>query len=187
MNDINNVPISDKVYNLRSRFETLTHMVERADRIFGAIIVICHGILFFCICATVYIILYTISNQSDGDFNSLPLYLTCLFQYPSRLLFSVCFMSKLNGSSAKFRSAVAYLSHRLERSSDKEERRIVRSFYGRLKDTKLAACPSGFYKVKPSVLLTLLSLVVSYTIILLQTNNNGDPTKNVFQNKSIIN
>jgi len=151
MNDINNVPISDKVYNLRSRFETLTHMVERADRIFGAIIVICHGILFFCICATVYIILYTISNQTE------------------------------------LRSTVAYLSHRLERSSDKEERRIVRSFYGRLKETKLAACPSGFYKVKPSVLLTLLSLVVSYTIILLQTNNNGGPTKNVFQNKSIIN
>ena len=104
-------------------------MIERVDRIFGGIIIISHGILFFCICATVYSILYTINNPSDDGLNTLPLYLRCLFQYPSRLLFSVCFMSKLNNSSAKLRSTVAYLSHRLERSSDKEERRIVSSLF----------------------------------------------------------
>ena len=181
----NKVSKSDHVYNLWSRFETLTFLVDRADRLFGGIIIICHGILFFCTCTIVYSLLNTIKNPSDDGLNTLPLYLTCLFQYPSRLLFSVCFLSKLNDSSAKLRSAVAYLSHRLERSSDKEERRIMRSFYNRLKETKLAACPSGFYKVKSSVLLTLLSLIVSYTIILLQTNNDGGHTKNILQNNSM--
>ena len=61
-------------------------------------------------------------------------------------------------------------------SLDEAERQVVRDFLNRTNQVKLAACPSGFYKIKPAIFLTLLSLIVTYTIILLQTNNGGANT-----------
>jgi len=51
------------------------------------------------------------------------------------------------------------------------KRQMVSSCLSGLNQITLTACPSGFYKIKPSICLTLLSLIVAYTIILLQTSN----------------
>jgi len=55
--------------------------------------------------------------------------------------------------------------------NNKEERHIMKSFIDRLENNQLAACPPGLYTIKPSILLTMLGLIFSYTVILLQSNS----------------
>ena len=42
------------IYSLWSRFEALTVMVGRADKLFGSMVVLCQGYLFSNICGCVY-------------------------------------------------------------------------------------------------------------------------------------
>ncbi len=162
--------VSKNIYNLSSRLETLVLMLRRADQLFGSTVILSQSTLFFLICCTVYSLFVL---PSVGDIGVLPKILECLILYPPRLLFTVSFMCKLHGSFDDLISEVAHFSHKREYFADKEERIAVGAFLGRLKQTKLSAHPARFYKIKPSVLLTLLSLIVTYTIILMQTNAGG--------------
>jgi len=85
----------------------------------------------------------------------LPELLPTLLLYPSRLWFTISFMSKLDRSSFELLSALSYFSNQRANCSDEEERRMVGSFLSRMKQLKLAACPCGFYKIKPSNFLTI--------------------------------
>jgi len=104
-----------------------------------------------------------------------------------RLLFSLCFTTKLYVSSCELSSAVALRFNKSFNYIDKEERKVLHYFLNRLNQIKLAAHPSGFYKIKPSIYLTKLSLIVTYTIILLQSNNKvpaGSYSKNLEQDQN---
>ena len=48
-------------------------------------------------------------------------------------------------------------------------RDIMLAFLNQVQQDELAACPLGLYKVTPSILLTILSLILSYVIVLIQT------------------
>ena len=58
----------------------------------------------------------------------------------------------------------------------------MRDFLNRLNQIKLAVCPSGFYEIKPSICLTLLSHFVTYTVILLQSNGGNSSINSVTKN-----
>ena len=51
----------------------------------------------------------------------------------------------------------------------KREHGLLRDFLSRLEHNHMAASPSGLYQITPTIFLTLLSLVVTYTIVLLQS------------------
>ena len=57
---------SSLVYALWCRFDALTAMVERGDKIFGKTVILCQGILFSNICITVYFSLQVIINPSEN-------------------------------------------------------------------------------------------------------------------------
>jgi len=172
------VPKSKLIYNLWSRFETLTVMVSRADALFGSMVIICQGILFSMICGLVYFLLNTMKTQPETLGIILQTLLPSFLLYSSRLWFTISFMSKLDRSSFELLSTLSYFSNQRANCSDEEERRMIGSFLGRMKQLKLAAYPSGFYKIKPSVFLNMLSLVVTYTIILLQTSDGSSKNMN---------
>jgi len=158
------------IYNLWSRFEALKVMVQRADRIFGPLVILCQGFLFFNICGFVYIYLeMAMKNMIQG----LPIYFWFYLISPLlRLLFTVCFTIQLECSSSELSSTVALYFNKRLHCFDDEERQMTLYFLNRLNQIKLAACPSGFYRIKPSIFLTMLSLILTYTILLLQTNDN---------------
>lgn len=116
----------------------------------------------------------------DNKVNDDPIFhmLGMLVQQPLRLIFTISFMGKLHRSSDELLSSVArlFFNSRHMYSLDEEERQIVRDFLNRMNQVKLAACPSGFYEIKPAIFLTILSLIVTYTAILLQTNNGSANT-----------
>lgn len=167
---------SEVVYSLWSRFEALTVMVRRTDKLFGPMVILCHGYLFTMICGLIYCFMKLTLDCRIGEvFLSVPLFfLFWTIFLPIRLLLSIFLVSKLEGSTAALISATAlHFNKRLHRL-EKEEQKIVRYFLDRLNQIKLAACPAGLYKIKPSINLTMLSLIVTYTIILLQSNVNEE-------------
>jgi len=103
---------SNSVYGLWFRFETLAAMVKRADNVFGSIVIINKGVLFFNICGVVYIVFKLMkappSNQESHLMNVLFYVLNNLLLYFCRLLFTISFMSKLSTTSDDLISTVAY-------------------------------------------------------------------------------
>lgn len=169
------MPVSKSkiVYDIWSRFEALCKMVVRADKLFGVVIILCHAILFFNICCNVFFLLNMIKNPDTFEVTKetfllfLTSFILCLF----RLLVSVCIISSLYRHSCDIVSAAGYFSYQRDYLSDNEERRITASFISQLRSNHLAAYPCCLYKIKPSIFLTLFSAIVTYTIILMQTND----------------
>ena len=173
---------------IASRFEALAVMVGRTDKLFGAIVILFQGYLFTFICGLVYLLLKIIMNDRIKEFQSATgviLFCIIIFQ-PIRLLLSISLMSKLNGSSSELTSATALFFNKRLHCSDKEEQKVVRHFLNRLNQVKLTACPCGFYKIKPHIYLTMLSLIVTYTVILLQSNDgDGGATQSLAKNITV--
>jgi len=172
--------ISKSLDFLWSRYENLRKLLKRADKIFGPLILVSHGLAFFIICTSVYSVLNLIKNPETmpPEFPNIKLFISLFFMIQLiRIAISLFLISGVEHSSKSLLSSVACLSLRRCRTSDKEEHQIIKAFLGRLETSTLAAHPSGFYTITPSVGLTLLSLVLTYTIILLETNS-GSSSRN---------
>ena len=165
--------VGERIKQIWCRFENLSSLVNRANKIFGPMIIINHGVSLFSLCCTVYSLFYWIQSQGKVDaatqyvpWQGLLLYLLVLLP---RIIFSIYLMSELKKRSNSLTGAVTKLLAFRCNFSGKEERCNIKAFLNRLQFAGLSACPGGFYHITPSVLLNLLSLTVSYTIILLQS------------------
>ena len=158
-----------RVQSIWLRFEQLRSLISRADDLFGPIIILNHGIMFFITCTMAFSLFQMIRNPFESaGFSE---FLTTLFFFSLRFELTIAFMSKVHISAGHLVSAVGSLSAKWCNSADSNEQRIIQSFLVRIQSIHLAAHPSGFYKITPSILLTLLSLIISYIIILLQQAN----------------
>lgn len=155
-----------------TRSEYLRKLIIRADILFGPIIIFNHGTTFLNICCQVFHLLKHIKDRNGTDPSyGTPWPASILFITVNvvRLFFSVILMSKIQKKSDSLVSTLTKLSLCLScQPEHKEERRIVKSFLNRLQFSGFVAFPSGFYTITPSILLTMFSLIVTYTIIMLQ-------------------
>ena len=157
-----------EIYRIWSTFEKLAVISGRADDLFGPTIIFNHGASFFIICGSVFSVMNLLKNhQKESD--TLPLFCACLVFFPARLLFSLLPMLKVHSSASKLLSSGASFYNSKLYSLEKEERRVLRSFTSRVQHLKLAVCPSGFYRITRSFLLTILSIIVSYTVLFIQS------------------
>jgi len=161
----------ESIKSIWYRFEKLRVLLTRADNLFGPILILSHGITFFILCSTVFSLLNMVRQPDDREY--IPIFVSSLLFTPARLLFSFVMISKVHEASAALLSTVACLSVQTWRpkSVSFSPNCVIQCFLNRLQNAKLAASPSDFYKIRPSILLTLLGLIVSYTIILLQSNS----------------
>lgn len=168
---------SDSIISIQPiwfRFENLRGLVQRIDKLFGPMVICNHGMSFFTLCCFVYYSLNLIRNLEDtakSGANSLPLQVVIVFLVVCifRLVFSVRMISNVYKYSDKLLTTVNNLWVSRCNSATKEQSRVIKAFLARLHFVQLSACPGGLYALTPSVLLTFLSLIVSYTIILLQS------------------
>lgn len=87
-----------------------------------------------------------------------------------RLVFSIFMMAKIPKECDSLSTTLIHLSNsQYQLLADKEERQAMKTFVNRLQGGGLFANPAGFYSITPSILLTMLSLVVTYSVIMLQT------------------
>ena len=166
---------SNSIQFIWFRFEVLRKLVQRIDKLFGPMIICNHGMAFYTLCCFVYYLLTLIRKLEDTEksgADSLPWQVVIFFLmvYNFRLLFSVRMISNVQKYADKLLTTVSNLWVSQCNSATKEQSRVIKAFLARLQFVQLSACPGGLYSLTPSVLLTLLSLIVSYTIILLQSN-----------------
>nr|CAH0100635.1 unnamed protein product [Daphnia galeata] len=153
-----------------TRYENVGKMVSRADYLFGSFLVYGQVGNVFCMTMLVYSVLYNLGDalkmRTVGPILSYILILTAVvFRFSSSVIIS----SQLHRSVSQFRTALNDLMSKHWNRITKGDRDLLRSFMWRIQSDPLVASPLGVYKVTPSVLLSVLSVVVSYVIVLLQS------------------
>jgi len=169
------------IYAAWQRYDRVRHLVERADDLFGLIVLINLGMKLFSVCIITYSILkknrltglsVSMNNdRQDRDWENLYLNIlvTNLIIFLSRLILLVFGFSKLHQASEKLRKGVNALLNQYWCSLNKEPRQILVVFKAELSEDQLAPCPLGLFRITPSILLTMMGLAVSYIVILLQS------------------
>lgn len=148
------------------RYEAVSDLVARANTLFGSIMLVNHGVNFVMVCTVLYRVLYSLrSSLEDVVAYSAPL---AMFTF--RILSGVVVASRLHASSLKLKVTLSRLMSRHQGSVNRYESEVLNTFLNRLNLNPLAARPLNLYEVSPSVLLTLLSLTLSYVIVLLQSH-----------------
>lgn len=157
-----------EIQRIWTLYDALCHLVSKADRLFGSLMVLHQGVSFVTICALLFNLLSNKDQLRDEGVFGIFLVITFVFSF--RLLWTITMTSQLYCSSDRLRAAVAsLLSHRWICGLSESQRSLVQNFLSRLEHDHLAAYPWSLYKITPSILLTMLSLVATYTIILVQS------------------
>ena len=147
------------------RYESIQQLVKRANRLFGLTLI---ANQFGYICTTcLYIYLMIITDVNDG-FQSVIVVNILLFV--TRTLGFNWLLSHLYLSGGELRGAVAASLAARWRLLSLDHRNLLTSFLVRLDKGDLAARPLNLYTIQPANLLSLLTLHISYVIVLLQSS-----------------
>lgn len=162
-NQLEDGVIEKETRRISQLYDSLVKLVFRADHLVGPIVILNQGLTFIVVCA---ITSFLVNNTNRND----TLLVVYLILSVFRLVWPILLASKLNTSASRLRAAVlSFQSKSHYKDFLYQERKAVRYFLDQLQSDQLAACPSGLYKITPSMLLVMLNLVVTYTIILLQS------------------
>lgn len=149
------------------RYETVVRLTERANDLFSLWIAVGHVALFFMICALAYTVMSRIKNAEFEVF----LYAMGLVFFIVRLAAPILMTSYVGSSYIRLK---VVLSMALTNDTlDREDRHRMKALLCRVKESPLAARPFNLYEISRSTLLTMTSLIVSYVIILLQSDGGS--------------
>ncbi len=153
-----------------TRYENVGKMVTRADNLFGSFLIYGQVVAVLITTILVYSIFYNLGDalkmRTVGPIlSNIFILIGIVFRFSSSVIVS----SQLHSSVTKFLSALNDLMSKHWNRITKEDRDLLRSFMWRIQSDPLVASPLDVYKVTPSVLVSVLSVVVSYVIVLLQS------------------
>ena len=141
------------------KYAELVDLVGTANRTFGILMLIDHGIQFFLNCTFIFMLLL---SSKDLEFDKVTITGTAIGM---RLRFTTGLLqaAHLHSSSTNLKATASSLLSQHCYKMTKEEREVHLLLINRLWDHQLSACPLGqLYCVPNSILLTILSLTVSY-------------------------
>ena len=157
-------------------YDNISSMVYRADSLFGPYLIPNQGIQFFIICTLAYTLMDSVKFGIQGFYSGKPFHvidivfsILMLIFFLYRMIASVLLMSTVQNSVGELRSSLATAQLRADDILDQHEHRIIKDFLTRLDHDQLSASPLGLYKISPPILLSMFSLIVSYTIVLIQS------------------
>ena len=156
----------DQLKLVWTQMEKIRGFVGRANQMFGPLIFISHGCTFVFACSLTYFVLRNINTSPASElFKLILIALTNV----ARLIVPVLVMDRLPRSCRQFQAS---LSEQLGENwflLTENERSIVSTFLNRAQNSCMSVTPSDLYGVNRSLLLSMLSLTVTYIVILLQS------------------
>ncbi len=159
------------VHLIWKKYDNIDRMVNRANSLFGTFWVCSQGVLIFMITALLYSVFYYLDDalKMQSIDQILP-YLLNFVEFTFRLISGTLISSYLHQRTIQFRGTLNRLLNQHWYQLRKPDRELLRSFLSRLSTNHLVASPLDLYNITPSILLRVLGLVVSYVIVLLQSN-----------------
>lgn len=150
-----------------SKYNKGRQLLKRADALFGLMLLLDFGIKFFMVCLLSYELL-TSSKRNPASAAVLCFFV--MVTYIIRLVNNVSLMSKVQESREMLASQIFIHLNNYMLDMDAQTHKIFFEFKFQVTSDQLAASPMGLFTVNPALLLTMLSLVVTYLIILIQIN-----------------
>lgn len=160
------VLFSIKVRQLMKNYENLKTLVTCANRLFGSLMFSLHSMEFIVICTMLYSVLY----ESRSYPKNIGVFSTVLIVNIYDLVYSTLLTAKIYYASEDLRNQLSSSLNQYWDVTPKDERDILIKLLNCLQADPFAATPLDLYRVTPSVLLTMISLILSYVIIMLQSN-----------------
>jgi len=159
----NKFDMEARIRDLWFHYETLNELITKANKLFGPLLILNHGLAFFDICSVTVALFYSFNDNGNT------LYTSVLIGFTLRLASTVVLMSKVRTSSNQLYSTVTAVQLRSWTFLGPKEHLILQSFLSQLQNDRLVASPCHLYKITSSILLAMLSLVITYTIVLIQS------------------
>jgi len=148
---------------IKNRFQNVCRLTERANKLFGYLIVGDHLTILSMTCTLFYITL----SDIDGGGREVVIYFLSLMAYIGHFTVPVLMTAHLRTGFDRLKNAVVRV---LNAENSKEEMRGAKLFLTTMDvSQQSAARPLNLYVITPSTLLYFASLTVSYVIVLLQS------------------
>ena len=144
-------------------YEAIRCLIDEANSLFGLMLVLNHGAMFFVASSNVFAIMRWYQGMSwllllVNGFNAMNTIL--------RVTTTILLCSRLTKANDRLQSKISsHLAAHLDPNF------LLTGFLIRIQDNGTIASPLGLYSIKPSILLTLVSLLVTYLIVLLQSSS----------------
>lgn len=160
-------PEGRTLHTIWSKYDSLRLLVQQADFLFGKLIVFDCGVKFFMISVSSYSVLRSIRESTTID-RAIIVSVGIFTAYLVKLIFCTLLQSNLYYSSKKLVLRLAAWQHAHWYNLNLNQRKVMAAFYGQVRKDQLSASPLKLYTITPNLLLTMLSLTVTYMIIFLQ-------------------
>ena len=159
------LPVDENPYRLLwKKYESIQKLVDKANELFGVIMIV-NQFCFICFsCLSIY-------QLTEEPIDSLEMLLFA-FSVINAILHTLgCnwLHSHLPLSCGELKKFVSVLLSEKLNLMPQDHQIYLNSFYNRLNGGELAACPLNLFTIDRSNLLSLLTLHISYTIVLLQS------------------
>ena len=151
-------------------YNRLRRLVDEANGLFGVSMTLSHVLKLFLACAMIYTLLHRLSSSADVADAMLVLSGVYSLFVGHELVSSVLLTSNLKRQVAQLRAVVSDLGAAAAGSElSAEQRATLAAFADELRGHRLHVRPCDLYNVEPNLLLSVLGLVTTYVIILLQS------------------
>ena len=147
------------------RYEQILHLVERANKLFGAAIALQNLEYVFMICLCVFYSLVLFRNSITG-FSITAIISLSFFIH---IVMTNSILSKLYSSTDSLYKSVADLLSEKWYLMQDQDRHLLVSFLARLDKGDMVVRPSNLYVVNPANLLGIFPIVINYIIVLVQS------------------
>ena len=153
------------MHDICLRYELVSKLVKRANRLFGTMMIFNHGTVLFMIVTLFYSIFYQLKRSRIDSIT----YFGGMLPYVYQLLIGHLLAAQLHSASKKLRLKFSSLLAKHSIYLTREDVCIASSFLNHLQEDQLAARPLDLYEITSSNFLTFTTLIISYVIVLLQT------------------
>ena len=144
------------------KYETVHSFVKRANQLLGASI--------FCIDTSAFLLIGLSFYYLLQDMPIVEKLVTSVTRLTEALQFVLMnrLMSHLTSAQEELKTSLATLLSQKWALLCEDDRSLLVAFHTRLASVKLAASPLNLYNVKPSNILSMVSLIVTYVIVIIQ-------------------
>ena len=150
---------------LWKKYESIQKLVDSANQLFGLIMIV-NQFCYICLaCLSIYRLI-----EESIDSLAFPIFAACVIIAILRTLGCNWLYFHLPRSCAQFKKSVSALLSEKWHLMPQDHQIYLNCFYNRLNGGELAACPLNLFTIDRSNLLSLLTLHISYTIVLLQSS-----------------